>query len=63
MSPPALGANKFALMPSNNNDFINFVQSTVLIVQRLNAPSQREKCKNSTAPQGIYTFEVVWPVA
>jgi len=35
MSPQALRANKFALMPSNNDNFINFIQSTFLFVQRL----------------------------
>jgi len=44
MSPQALGANKFALMPSsNNNIFIKFIQSIGEFVQRLNAPNQREK--------------------
>jgi len=45
MSPQALGANKFAVMPSHNNSFINFIQSTFLFVQRLNAHNQREKVK------------------
>jgi len=60
MSTQALWANKFALMPSNNNYFINFIQSTFLFVKRLNAPNQREKFKNSTLPHDVYTFDVVW---
>ena len=63
MSPQALGANKFALMPTNNSNFTNFVQLTFLFVKRLNVPDQREHFKNYTVPHGIYTFEVVWPVA
>jgi len=50
-------------MPSNHSDFINFIQSTFLFVQRLNVPNQREKLKNSTVSHGISTFEVVWSVA
>jgi len=63
MSPQALWAITLLKLLSNNNNFINFIQSTFLFVQRLNAPIQREKLKNSTVPQGIYTFEVVWSVA
>jgi len=34
-----------SLMPSHNNNFINFIQSTFLFIQRLNAPNQHEKFK------------------
>jgi len=39
MSPQALGTNAFALMSSNNNNFINYIQSTFLFIQRLNVGS------------------------
>jgi len=35
MSLQACGANKFAVMPSDNVSFINFVQSMFFFVQRL----------------------------
>ena len=57
MSAQALGTNKFAIMPSNNNNFINFIQQTFLLVQRINVPYQREKFQNSTVPHDINTFE------
>jgi len=62
MSLQALRSSEVALMPSNNTVFINFILSTFLFVQRLNAPNQRENFKNSTVPHGIDTFVVVWSV-
>jgi len=35
MSPQAPGTNKFSVMPSHKNNFINFIQSTFLFVHRL----------------------------
>jgi len=35
MSPQAQGANKFAVVRSHNNCFINFIQSTFLFIQWL----------------------------
>jgi len=57
MSAQALGTNKFAIMPSSNNNFINFIQQTFLFVQRINVPYQREKFQHSTVLHDIYTFE------
>jgi len=59
MSPQALGANQFGLMPSHSNNFINFTRSTFLFVQRLNAPNHREKLKNLLFHQALY-FEELW---
>jgi len=35
MCPQALGANKFVVIPSHNNNCINFTISTFLFAQRL----------------------------
>jgi len=43
MSLQALWANKFDLMPSDNNNFITFIQPTFYFVQRWNATNQRVK--------------------
>jgi len=56
MSAQALGKNKFAIMPSNNNNFINFIQQTFLFEQRINVPDQREKFHHSTVLHAINTF-------
>jgi len=50
-------------MPSHNDNFINFIQSSFMFVHRSNVPSQHEKFKNFTFLHGIYAFEVMWSVA
>ena len=50
-------------MPSHNDNFINFIQSTFMFVHRSNVPIQHEKLKNFTVLHGIYAFEVMWSVA
>jgi len=58
----ALGANKFAVIPSHNN-CINFLPSTFLFVQRLKCTQLTWKSQKFAVPNGIYTFKVVWSAA
>jgi len=55
--------NKFAVMPSHNNNFINYIQSTFLLVQRLKCTWPAWINEKFAVPHGIYTFEVVWSAA
>jgi len=58
MSPQALRANTFAVIPSHKNYCINFITSMFWFVQRLKCES-----KKFALPHSIYTSELVWSAA